>query len=98
MGNLHGSGDPNGVVFGRRGWSFYDDDSDDVYFNTGDGRNAVWTLFSSGGGGGGDFEVLGGSSDPVAAPSTTRAIFYRTDVVRILAWDGSAWVVQFSEV
>jgi hypothetical protein len=49
MGNLYGSGDPNGVVNGRPGWSFYDDTSGSLYFNTGSGYNTQWTLFSSGG-------------------------------------------------
>ena len=50
------------------------------------------------GGGGGTGGVDCGSSDPVGAPTAGCTLFYRTDVVRVLAWDGSSWVVQFSEV
>lgn len=51
-----------------------------------------------GGGGGGTGGVLCGESDPVDAPSNACTIFYRTDVVRALGWNGSAWVVLFSEI
>lgn len=50
MGNLHGDGDPNGVVNGRPGWSYYDDLSGGVYYNTGSGYSSVWTIQAVGGG------------------------------------------------
>lgn len=49
LGNLHGPGDPNGVVNGRTGWSFYDDLTGNVYYNTGTGYSSVWTQQSVGG-------------------------------------------------
>jgi hypothetical protein len=49
-------------------------------------------------GGSVDFEILSGSADPTDPPSTTAAIFTRTDVVRALYWNGAAWVVMISEV
>ena len=51
----------------------------------------------SGGGGGGTGGVTCGTSDPVAAPTNNCTVFYRTDIVRVLAWNGSVWTVQFSE-
>lgn len=69
LGNLRGSGDPNGVVYGRSGWSFYDLDSDTLYFNTGTGRNATWTEFAGGGGGGGIGATYSGSGTPEGVQS-----------------------------
>lgn len=55
-------------------------------------------IAEAGGGGGGTGGVLCGTSDPVAAPEAGCTLFYRTDVVRVLSWNGSAWVVQLSEI
>lgn len=95
LGNLYGDGDPNGVVNGRAGWTFHDETGGNLYINTGSGYNATWTLHSGASGG---VQVLSGTADPVAAPSSSSAMFYRTDVVRVLSWSGSQWDVVVSEV
>jgi hypothetical protein len=51
-----------------------------------------------GGGGGGTTQIATGSSDPVGAPAAGIVFFVRTDVVRVLQWNGSAWVVIVSEI
>lgn len=48
--------------------------------------------------GGGSGSVLCGTSDPTVAPTGTCVLFYRTDVVRVLSWNGSAWAVVTSEI
>lgn len=45
----------------------------------------------AGGGGGGG--VTCGTSDPVAAPTGTCALYYRTDNGSLWMWNGSAWNV-----
>lgn len=49
MGNLIGTGDPNGVVNGQPGWSFYDRSTGDSYINTGEHWGSQWTLQGGGG-------------------------------------------------
>lgn len=88
-----GSGAPSGG-----GWPnqpYFDEDTGDFYIY----QNGSWTLISSGGGGGGGAnEVTTGTSDPVGAPSAGVVFFARTDVIRVLQWNGSAWVVIVSEI
>lgn len=55
-------------------------------------------IVAGGGGGGGTTQIATGASDPVGAPAAGIVLFVRTDVVRVLQWNGSAWVVLFSEV
>lgn len=44
------------------------------------------------GGGAGGGGVTCGAADPVAAPSGTCGMYFRTDTQTLWAWDGAAWV------
>ena len=44
-----------------------------------------------GGGGGGSGSVLCGAVDPVAAPSGTCGLYYRTNDGSLWKWNGAAW-------
>lgn len=46
---------------------------------------------STGGGGGGSGSVLCGAADPVAAPTGTCGLYYRTDNGSLWKWNGAAW-------
>jgi hypothetical protein len=46
----------------------------------------------AGGGTGGGGGVTCGVVDPVAAPTGSCAIYYRTDTGTIFVWDGAAWL------
>jgi hypothetical protein len=48
----------------------------------------------AGGGGAGGSGVTCGTSDPVAAPSGSCGIHYRTDTGALFIWDGSQWVFK----
>lgn len=89
LGNLHGDGDPNGVVYGRGGWSYYDDLSDDLYINTGSGYNSTWTLFAGGGGGGPDVK-FGAFADPNGNVTGSVDDIYKS--VESLGGDGTLWI------
>lgn len=57
-----------------------------------------WNSLSiSGGGAGGTTQIATGTSDPVGSPASGIVLFARTDIVRVLQWNGSAWVVVVSE-
>jgi hypothetical protein len=45
-----------------------------------------------GGGGGGGAGVTCGAVDPVAAPSGTCGLYYRTDNGGVWIWTGAAWL------
>lgn len=92
MGNLTGTADPNGQINGRAGWSFYDENSGDLYFNTGDGYNSVWTLFASGGGGGGPDVKFNSFLDPNGNVTGSVDDIYKS--VESLGGDGSVWFKQ----
>lgn len=85
-GNLHGSGDPNGSVHGYPGYSFYDDDSGDLYINTGNFWNTTWTVFSSSG---------GSSSGALATTGSPEGVL--TANIRQFAWDATNNVLYIHE-
>jgi hypothetical protein len=49
-------------------------------------------LNAIGGGGGGGGGVSCGAVNPVAAPSSTCAIYFNTAAGSLWAWNGSAWL------
>lgn len=49
-------------------------------------------IMSSGGGGGGGGGATCGTTDPVAAPTGSCGIYYRTDNGALWAWTGSVWL------
>ncbi len=53
----------------------------------------VNNIAAGGGGGGGTGSVLCGVIDPVAAPTGSCAIYYRSDTAKFWFWDGAAWQV-----
>jgi hypothetical protein len=46
----------------------------------------------TGGGGGGTGGVTCSTADPVAAPTNSCTLHYRTDNGALFAWNGSAWI------
>lgn len=86
-----GTGTP--VDNGTDGQLYIDTSTGDIYVY----ENNSWTVLS-GGGGGGASEITTGASDPVGAPAAGIIFFARTDVVRVLQWNGTAWVVIVSEI
>jgi hypothetical protein len=52
LGNLYYTSDPNGVIYGRKGWTLFDTVNEVLYVNTGSGYNTTWTEYSASGGGG----------------------------------------------
>lgn len=90
----YGSGAPTCTGFPNQG--YIDIASGDIYQY----QNGAWVLINSGvgSGGGGTTEIATGASDPVGAPAAGIVLFLRTDVVRALQWNGSAWVVIVSEI
>lgn len=90
LGNLKGYGDPNGVVYGRAGWSYYDRSTDELYFNTGDGRNTTWTQFVAvGGNGAGLTYHQSGALDPNGSVVGTVGDVFHSRVSQ--GGDGSVW-------
>jgi hypothetical protein len=65
-------------------------------------QRSLWKLvdlanIAGGGGGGGTTEIATGAADPVGAPAAGIILFARTDIIRLLQWNGAAWVVIISE-
>lgn len=90
LGNLHGSGDPNGVVFGRPGWTYYDDAGDALYVNTGEDRNSEWTEFTgTAGSGAGLTYHQSGALDPNGSVTGTVGDVFHSRVSQ--GGDGSTW-------
>lgn len=90
LGNLRGDIDPNGVVYGRAGWTFYNLSTDTLYFNTGDGYNTDWTEFSIGAGGGAGLTYhQSGALDPNGVVTGAVGDVFHSRVAS--GGDGSTW-------
>lgn len=91
MGNLRGTENPDGVVFGRRGWSYWKYDTEELFFNSGEGRNTDWEEFTGTGGPGSDPQVFASaSSNPAGDPGVDSAIHYRLDTGNVWVWNDTA--------